>query len=122
MKTTNLFNLHSILKDLKLTGIQNGASTGVDWLKTSGTLLESYSPIDGNLIGSIKQASAADYEKVVKTATKAFVEWRKIPAPKRGEVVRQIGEALRENRKALVNLYLTKQVRFTRKDWAKCRR
>jgi len=104
MKTTNLFNLHSILKDLKLTGIQNGASTGVDWLKTSGTLLESYSPIDGNLIGSIKQASAADYEKVVKTATKAFVEWRKIPAPKRGEVVRQIGEALRENKESLGKL------------------
>lgn len=82
MKNMDKINMSSILKNLKLTGILNGASTGVDWLKTSGTLLESYSPIDGNSIGSIKQASAPNYEKVVKTASKAFIEWRKIPAPK----------------------------------------
>ena len=67
-------------------------------------MLESYSPIDGKLIGSVKQASAQDYEKVVKTASKAFIEWRKIPAPKRGEVVRQMGEALRENKENLGTL------------------
>jgi len=101
MKTTDKFGISAILKNLKLTGVQSGASTGVDWIKTSGSILESTSPIDGNLIGSIKQATAADYEKVVKTANKAFIEWRKIPAPKRGEVVRQIGDALRENKESL---------------------
>lgn len=101
MKTKDKMDIGSVLKDLKLTGVQNGASTGVEWLKASGEILKSTSPIDGNLIGSIKQASAKDYEKVVNTATKAFTEWRKIPAPKRGEVVRQIGDALRENKESL---------------------
>jgi len=101
MKTKDNFGISSILKNLKLIGVQNGASTGVDWLKSSGEILESRSPIDGNLIGSIKQATAKEYEKVVNTATKAFIEWRKIPSPKRGEVVRQIGEALRANKESL---------------------
>lgn len=104
MKNTHTFDISSILKSLNLIGIQNGASTGVNWLKTSGPLLESYSPIDGKLIGSVKQASAQDYEKAVKAACKAFIEWRKIPSPKRGEAVRQIGEALRQNKEDLGKL------------------
>lgn len=104
MKNINKVTIDSVLKNLKISGIQNGASTGIEWLKTSGKVLESYSPIDGKLIGSVKQASAQDYEKVVKTASKAFIEWRKIPAPKRGEVVRQMGEALRENKENLGTL------------------
>jgi len=101
MKTKGKLDMNTVLENLKLTGIQNGASTGVDWIKTSGEVLKSTSPIDGKLIGSIKQATAQDYEKVIKIASKAFVEWRKIPAPKRGEVVRQIGDALRENKESL---------------------
>jgi aldehyde dehydrogenase (NAD+) len=104
MKTKDSFSINTVLKNLKLTGIQSGASTGVDWLKASGSVLESHSPIDGNLIGSVKQASAQDYEKVVKAASKAFIEWRKIPSPKRGEIVRQIGDALRENKESLGKL------------------
>ncbi len=101
MKTTNKLDIKSVVNNLKLTGMQNGASTGLDWLKSTGSILESSSPIDGKLIGSIKQATSNEYEKVVSTAAKAFIEWRKIPAPKRGEVVRQIGEALRENKESL---------------------
>jgi aldehyde dehydrogenase (NAD+) len=104
MKSNNKPGINPVLKNLKLTGILNGASTGVNWIKTSGDVLESYSPIDGNLIGSIKQASAKDYEKAVETAQKAFMEWRKIPAPKRGDIVRQIGDALRENKEDLGKL------------------
>lgn len=104
MKTKDRHGIETVLKNLKLTGIQNGASTGVDWIKTSGAILESHSPIDGNLIGSIKQATEKDYDKVVSKATAAFIEWRKIPAPKRGEIVRQIGEALRENKESLGKL------------------
>jgi aldehyde dehydrogenase (NAD+) len=104
MKANDKHGIGSVLKNLKLNGIQNGAATGVDWLKTSGDILESRSPIDGNLIGSIKQATSKDYDKVVQTACAAFIEWRKTPAPKRGEVVRQIGEALRKNKESLGKL------------------
>ncbi len=104
MKTKDKHGIAAVLKNLKLTGIQNGASTGVEWVKTSGDILESHSPIDGNLIGSIKQATEKEYEKVIAKATSAFIEWRKIPAPKRGEIVRQIGEALRENKESLGKL------------------
>ncbi len=104
MKTKDKHGIEKVLKNLKLTGIQNGAATGVDWVKTSGSILESHSPIDGNLIGSIKQATEKDYDKVIAKASAAFIEWRKIPAPKRGEIVRQIGEALRENKESLGKL------------------
>src|ERR1700723_1651983 len=104
MKTKDSSGINTVLKNLKLTGTLNGACTGAEWLKTSGDILESHSPIDGNLIGSIKQASAKDYDNVVKTASKAFIEWRKVPAPKRGEIVRQMGEALRENKESLGKL------------------
>lgn len=91
----------SFLQKLKLKSISAGASTGTNWLKTSGETLDSYSPADGKLIGKIRLASRTDYEVVVATAEKAFLEWRKIPAPKRGEVVRQIGDELRKNKEAL---------------------
>jgi aldehyde dehydrogenase (NAD+) len=91
----------SFLKKLKLKTLSSGASTGTDWLKTTGDTLESFSPADGKLIGKIRLASRTDYEVVVATAEKAFQEWRKIPAPKRGEVVRQIGDELRKNKDSL---------------------
>ncbi|MEP7127490.1 MAG: aldehyde dehydrogenase family protein, partial [Chitinophagales bacterium] len=91
----------NFLKKLKLKSISSGASTGAAWLKTSGETLESYSPVDGKLIGKIRLASRTDYEVVVSTAEKAFREWKNVPAPKRGEVVRQIGDELRKNKEAL---------------------
>jgi aldehyde dehydrogenase (NAD+) len=91
----------SFLKKLKLKTLSSGASTGMDWLKTTGDTLESFSPVDGKLIGKIRLASRTDYEVVVATAEKAFQECRKIPAPKRGEVVRQIGDELRKNKDSL---------------------
>jgi aldehyde dehydrogenase (NAD+) len=64
-------------------------------------ILESYSPVDGKLIGKIYKASRSDYDALVKQSQQAFVEWRKVPAPKRGEVVRQIGNKLRELKEPL---------------------
>jgi aldehyde dehydrogenase (NAD+) len=64
-------------------------------------IFESYSPVDGKLIGKIYKASRADYDALVKQSQRAFVEWRKVPAPKRGEVVRQIGNKLREFKEPL---------------------
>ncbi|HUM47449.1 MAG TPA: aldehyde dehydrogenase family protein, partial [Chitinophagales bacterium] len=84
-----------------LKALSSGASTGTDWLKTTGETLESYSPADGRLIGKIRLASRTDYEVVVSTAEKAFREWRNLPAPRRGEIVRQIGDELRKNKDSL---------------------
>ncbi len=91
---------------LKTLGIENsnaGISTGQNWKKTS-TELHSDSPVDGKRIGSVSVATAADYDSVVQTAAKAFLEWRKIPAPKRGEIVRQLGNAFREHKQDLGEL------------------
>jgi aldehyde dehydrogenase (NAD+) len=61
-----------------------------------GATLEKRSPIDGSLLGRVKQASPADFERTIVAAQRAFLAWREVPAPKRGEVVRQLGQALRE--------------------------
>ncbi len=60
-----------------------------------GAVLEKYSPVDGSLLGRVRQATPADYEAAVTAAHAAFLAWRDVPAPKRGEVVRQLGVALR---------------------------
>ncbi len=74
-----------------------GASTGLNWFETkSEGELKIFSPADGKYIASVYQASEEDYENIIKTSAKTFLEWRKIPAPKRGEIVRQIGLKLRE--------------------------
>ncbi len=92
------------LKALNIN-IQNpGVSTGVNWLKSTGEKIDSYSPVDGKLIGSVRAADRNSYETVVKKATQAFAEWRLWPAPKRGEIVRQVGDALRANKESLGKL------------------
>ena len=77
---------------------------GQGWFNTTGEIISSYSSADGSLIGQIKQGTTDDYEKIITTAQEAFKKWRMVPAPKRGEVVRQIGNALRENKEPLGKL------------------
>ena len=90
------------LKKLGIEKINFGSSTGQKWNKTkTAGELKVYSPVDGKLIASVYQASEKDYEKVMKSSEEAFLYWRMIPAPKRGEVVRQIGNALREYKEPL---------------------
>src|SRR5258708_36871537 len=60
-----------------------------------GAVIAKHSPIDGSLLGRVRQATPEDYELAVTAAQKAFLAWREVPAPKRGEVVRQLGNALR---------------------------
>ncbi len=81
-----------------------GIATGNRWIKGNGEILSSFSPVDGKLIGKINMAGSNDYEEVIAVAQKAFTEWRLWPAPRRGEVVRQIGEALRQNKTRLGKL------------------
>ncbi|WP_348226236.1 aldehyde dehydrogenase family protein, partial [Salmonella enterica] len=72
--------------------------TGKNWLKGEGDKLVSVSPVDAAEIATVRGASRAEYDKAVAAAQKAFIEWRKWPAPKRGEVVRQFGEELRKHK------------------------
>jgi aldehyde dehydrogenase (NAD+) len=92
--------MNAILESFALTGELSGAGTG-HWLSCSGKRIESTSPIDGRVIGSIRGAGAEAYETVVQSAEKAFEHWRMVPAPQRGEIVRQIGLALREHKAEL---------------------
>lgn len=96
--------MQDVLKHLHIDSLCNGASTGSNWLNTSGSQIDSYSPADGKLIASVKSIGEEEYNQVISTAEKAFTEWRQWPAPKRGEIVRQIGEALRNNKEALGKL------------------
>ncbi len=92
---------------LKTLGIQEnnkGVSTGYNWLESNGEVITSSSPVDAKQIASVISADKASYENVMATAQQAFKEWRTWPAPKRGEVVRQIGEALRKYKEPLGKL------------------
>lgn len=95
--------MHPILSKLALTGLMPGAGFG-SWLDCSGEIITSESPIDGQMVGEVKSATANDYDAIVDRATEAFKTWRKVPAPQRGDVVRQIGNSLRNNKKELGEL------------------
>jgi aldehyde dehydrogenase (NAD+) len=98
-------DIQSILNKLGIKASNAAYSTGSNWGGESNVnALESFSPVDGKLIALAKVASAADYDAVVLKAQSAFTEWRTVPAPKRGEIVRQFGDALRENKDALGTL------------------
>jgi aldehyde dehydrogenase (NAD+) len=96
--------MEKVLKQLKVNKLNSGTSTGLKWLESKGEKLDSYSPVDGKLIASVYSTTKNDYEKVVKTAQKAFEEWRMMPAPKRGEVIRQMGDQLRKFKQPLGEL------------------
>ncbi|MCF8435469.1 MAG: aldehyde dehydrogenase family protein [Ignavibacteriales bacterium] len=85
------------LKKLGIKETNFGASTGLEWNSTTDAgILDVYSPADGKKIASVYQCSEKDYDEVVKKAHEAFLYWRTVPAPARGEIVRQIGNRLRE--------------------------
>jgi aldehyde dehydrogenase (NAD+) len=92
-------SLQAEIKDiLGQFGIQennSGASTGTQWINTTGASIASVSPVDAQVIANVTMATPAEYHQVIEKAQAAFVEWRKIPAPKRGEIVRQLAERIR---------------------------
>ncbi|HLG02558.1 MAG TPA: aldehyde dehydrogenase family protein, partial [Bacteroidia bacterium] len=98
---TDRFGITDALKTLGISELNYGASTGTKHWNTSGKKVDSFSPADGQLIGSVNQATAEDYEKVLVAAEAAFREWRKIPAPQRGEIVRQMGDQFRKYKEPL---------------------
>ncbi len=93
-------NIKPILKQLGLSEINEGTSTGLQSF-SSNQKLDSYSPVDGSLIGSTTHTTEEQYEHIIKTAQEAYKVWRKMPAPKRGEIVRQYGNVLRTHKEAL---------------------
>ncbi len=92
------------LQELKIQKENQGSSTGAKWIQSKGETIQSFSPVDNQLIGAVVTTDAAAYEQVIATAQNAFTAWRNWPAPKRGEVVRQLGEALRKDKAALGQL------------------
>ena len=96
-------DIKKILKNLGIESLQNACSAGGNWTG-SGELINSYSPVDGSLLGKVITASVQDYEAVIESAENAFLSFRKIPAPQRGELVRQFGNKLREKKEELGQL------------------
>jgi aldehyde dehydrogenase (NAD+) len=107
---------------LNLRSENKGVGTGVNWLSSKGELLHSYSPVDGKLIGSVSTTDKESYDKTIETAQEAFVHWRMMPAPARGEIVRQIGEALREYKEPLGNWFLMKWEKVCRRVTVRSRK
>ena len=97
-------NLHEVFSSLKISGTNIGTSTGQISIGGDTLLISSSSPADGNIIGSTYSTSSENYELVIRQAQAAFQIWRSWPAPKRGEVVRQLGDAFRTNKQALGTL------------------
>jgi len=97
------FGIKQALKDLGIKDVNDGTSTGKDFFG-SGEIIESYSPVDGSLIGKVKSTTKEDYEKVMTAATEGFKSWRTMPAPLRGEVVRKFNEELRRLKEPLGKL------------------
>lgn len=87
--------IKTILGQFGIQENNNGASTGSNWLNTTGATISSVSPVDAQVIANVTMANADQYNQVIEKAQAAFVEWRKIPAPKRGEIVRQLAERIR---------------------------
>ena len=97
------------MKDfLEALGIEKknaGTSTGQDFFAdTSSEMIASYTPADGSVIASVHQTTRDEFDRVVKKSLEAFLEWRMLPAPKRGEIVRQIGLKLRKYKEPLGKL------------------
>lgn len=98
------YGIKQALDSLGIKDINSGVSTGIQSLEGKGDIIESYSPVDGELIGKITSTSESEYHQVVEVASKAYHEWRKVPAPKRGEIVRLIGDELRKYKEPLGKL------------------
>ncbi|BFG70061.1 aldehyde dehydrogenase family protein [Sediminibacterium sp. KACHI17] len=92
------------LAQLGIQSVNPGASTGTQWIDSKASVISSSSPVDGKLIGTVQSTDEATYQTVVQQSAKAFESWREWPAPKRGEVVRQVGEALRKYKESLGKL------------------
>lgn len=100
----NSTEILSLLSNLGLSAENQGTSSGESWYTSTGENLESYSPVDGKLISKVVQTDREGYDRLLSDLQAAFTTWRQVPAPRRGEIVRQIGMALREKKEDLGRL------------------
>ena len=98
-------NIQDSLNKLGLTKHNIGTSTGNNSF-VDGEKIFSHSPVDGKLIGTVSTTTFQDYNKVIQSAQSAFKYWRTVPAPQRGEIVRQFGNKLRDLKNLLVFWFL----------------
>ena len=98
------FGIQESLKRLGIKSENLGTSTGAKWIDSGEASISSFSPADGTLIGKVQTTNQETYEQVISQAQVAFESWRQVPAPQRGEIVREIGNALREKKADLGKL------------------
>ena len=115
--TAETFDIKEVLQELGISEMNYGVSTGLKNWEGGGDLIASYSPVDRALIGKVHCATKGDYEKVIKKAEAAFKVWRIMPAPKRGEIVRQFGEKLRQHKEALGKLVSYEMGKSLQEGW-----
>jgi aldehyde dehydrogenase (NAD+) len=96
--------MYDLFKQLGIEEINSGVATGKHWINSKGKTIASFSPVDGKKMADVVCADDEAYERVIVAASAAFLEWRLWPSPKRGEVVRQFGEALRKYKEPLGKL------------------
>ena len=99
-----MVNISNLLSDLDLKKVNGGTSSGSIWLQSKGDNRTIYSPVDGNPIADVIETDDVSYKSIIKNAEESFVHWRKVPAPQRGEIVRQIGNELRKKKNSLGQL------------------
>jgi aldehyde dehydrogenase (NAD+) len=97
-------DIKNVLENLGIKAENSGSAVGSHWFMTRGETIASYSPVDGSLIAEVNSATNTEYEACIEKANDAFKSWRMVPAPKRGEIVRQFGELLREKKEDLGKL------------------
>ena len=114
--TTSTAQDTSFLSSLGIEDTSSGAYGG-QWMECSGELLESRSPATGEVIGRVKMATSAEYNAVVQAAEEAFRRWRSEPAPRRGEIVRRMGNAMREHKDALGKLIALEMGKIVQEGW-----
>ena len=98
--------MKKIIESLGITQENFGSCIGAEkWIETKNSgLIESINPASGEVIANVFQCSEDDYEDVIKASQESFKEWRMVPAPIRGQLVREMGEELRKNKDALGSL------------------
>jgi aldehyde dehydrogenase (NAD+) len=102
--------MHEVLERLGLSEVNDGAACG-GWIATTGRVVASTNPTTGETLASVRLASRDDYDAIVTKQQEVFERWRMLPAPKRGEILREVGDALREHKEdlgALISLEVGK--------------
>ncbi len=108
--------MQAFLKQLGIQQNNKGNSTGTQWF-SGETVIESYSPVDGERIGNVESCHKDTYNNIIQQAQQAFLQWRAVPAPRRGDIVRQVGEALRQHKDDLGKLVSYEMGKSLQEGW-----